>query len=600
MRTSVVLFLVPAIAACLGGEWARVQAEDSPAAYRRFLREHPGSSHAAAARERLAFLTTIRHPSREGLERFRADFPDGADIAALARAVEEAEFERARLSGSVKAYELYLEHFPNGARAERARGNAEYLRRQGFVHRPEDLSAFAERFPNSDYADEARRSLELLALSRRTQVRTVGLRVDVDPATPGAERLVRTFRDHAERAYAEAGLPLDASAEPSARPDAWIGIHHEEGPVGTGHLDAEVLAPGVAARTTVDLIRSGDARPIWAETFGFRGSAGEQRNGDSILFSARAPVFWSRFFVPVARWRTDASRRGSTPVLGDPVDVDLRGGRAVMLFSDGRFRVLDLADPLRPGVIVEYRRPLDLARFDGVRLLDDRVVVFGEGGLEVVQLEAGEARRVRALGREAVGTVRAVERWGSELFVAGSRGLARLRLDGSEALETLFAREVRDLARVGKRIAFLDDGHLILARREQLQAGLADASVRLGRGFDAQLLDVAGGLASVIGALGVSCFDVSSPGAPRALARASRRAIGRVEDAAMQGGRLFLIGERGLLVLDPRSGRVLESVDVAARQGLAAWGRHLVAVGSGSLEVVDATPWISGGEAAFR
>ena len=63
-------------------------------------------------------------------------------------------------------------------------------------------------------------------------------------------------------------------------------------------------------------------------------------------------------------------------------------------------------------------------------------------------------------------------------------------------------------------------------------------------------------------------------------------------DAAVVDGMLFLLGERGLQVFDPRTGRILESVDVDPRRRLAAWGRHLVTLDETSLQVVDATPWL--------
>ena len=62
-----------------------------------------------------------------------------------------------------------------------------------------------------------------------------------------------------------------------------------------------------------------------------------------------------------------------------------------------------------------------------------------------------------------------------------------------------------------------------------------------------------------------------------------------VHDAAIAGGRFFLLGERGLQLLDPGARAVVDSVDVAARQRLDVTGRHLVAVGSNLLQVIDTT-----------
>jgi len=64
-----------------------------------------------------------------------------------------------------------------------------------------------------------------------------------------------------------------------------------------------------------------------------------------------------------------------------------------------------------------------------------------------------------------------------------------------------------------------------------------------------------------------------------------------VHDAVRSGDRLFLLGERGLMVLDPEGRRVHESVDVQARSRADAMGRHVVTVGEDRLQVVDATPF---------
>ena len=61
----------------------------------------------------------------------------------------------------------------------------------------------------------------------------------------------------------------------------------------------------------------------------------------------------------------------------------------------------------------------------------------------------------------------------------------------------------------------------------------------------------------------------------------------------MIGDQLFLIGPRGLQVTDPSGQRVVDSVDVDARKRIEAAGRHLVIIGEKSLQVVDATPFVT-------
>jgi hypothetical protein len=51
-------------------------------------------------------------------------------------------------------------------------------------------------------------------------------------------------------------------------------------------------------------------------------------------------------------------------------------------------------------------------------------------------------------------------------------------------------------------------------------------------------------------------------------------------------------------VIEPASGRIVDSVDVGARSALGTAGGHLVAIGDGRLDVVDVAPWIARSAAA--
>ena len=55
-------------------------------------------------------------------------------------------------------------------------------------------------------------------------------------------------------------------------------------------------------------------------------------------------------------------------------------------------------------------------------------------------------------------------------------------------------------------------------------------------------------------------------------------------------GRLFLLGDRGLQMLDAKTRRVVETVDVQPRQRAARMGRFIVTVGKLGLQVVDSAP----------
>jgi hypothetical protein len=88
---------------------------------------------------------------------------------------------------------------------------------------------------------------------------------------------------------------------------------------------------------------------------------------------------------------------------------------------------------------------------------------------------------------------------------------------------------------------------------------------------------------------------VEEPVFARARARSSVEAYAEFLTEFPDGklsARVFGVGERGLQLLDPRGGRVIESADVLARSRIATLGRHLVLVGDEWLQVVDATPFL--------
>ena len=64
-----------------------------------------------------------------------------------------------------------------------------------------------------------------------------------------------------------------------------------------------------------------------------------------------------------------------------------------------------------------------------------------------------------------------------------------------------------------------------------------------------------------------------------------------MRDAVRVGGRAFLLGARGVELLDGSGRRVVETVDVAPRERVARSGRHLVIIGGQQLQVMDGLPF---------
>lgn len=588
---SLILALAMLASGCAGRAWRSTLSEDTPAAYHRYLREHPDSKYADQARARLAFVRVRSKPSPQAFEKFRKDFPDSALVEELRPHVEEAFFEQARAWGTGDAYRRFLESFPHGTHAARARGNATYLEARGFSGDLSRLAAFAAEHPASDFAAEAERSVASVGLRGRSSFDRVGLVIDVPADVPSAGRLVRLFAERAREAYRQSGIaliPMTGSTDPRLEQvGARLTVSHRERQVRTEFVQGQVVQPGVLAETTVTLAARGDQTPIWSETFSFRVPAAEVV-GESVLLHPRAwATFWEqRFFAPVASWDTRKSTRAPRQLAKAAVAVELVGSRAFVLFGDGDFQVLDVADPESPVLLGEYHRDRDLAHFEGIAALPGGVGVFGPDGIEIVSL-AGVPHRERALPRSDVGSVVGLVSLGKQLVAGGKRGLLLIGKDGS--VRTLFPREVLGLARHGERLLFTDGTSLYVASLAVLQQGRVESELRLGRGFRPARVRLAGNAAIVLGDPGLVWVDVSRPSQPRVVSRIGTEEVGEIQDASVLAGRVFLIGTRGLQVSDRSGERVVESVDVEARHRLDAGGRHVVLIGERSLQVVDAT-----------
>jgi hypothetical protein len=580
---------------CVGGAFHAAVREDTAAAYHRFLREHPDSSHADEARQRLAFARIRRKPSAEAWDEFAERWPDSPLLPQLRSVVEEAVFERARARGVAAAYREFLEQFGSGALAARARGNLAYLEEKGLGGRPDALAAFAEAYPESDYAAEAARSAAALRARGSSAFKRVGLVVSFSASSPGKERLARLFTERAVASFQRAGVqvvPLAGPDDPRAGGiPVRLTIHHEEGPVGSELAGGTVTSAGILARTTVTLAEQGVSEPIWSRTTSFKAPAPAAQPDTSVLLGAGTQLYWSSFFVPVATWNTRAAARVPASLEGRLVAVETQGERSFALYEDGTVVVLDLGDPEKPWAFATYERPRDLASFSGLRLVGDRVVLFGQDGLEIVGLDGGAPHRLRVLDRGSVGAIVAVEALDGGIVAAGQRGILFVPEGGDP--EVVLARPVRGLALRGKRLVFTDGSSIFVSTLPLLRRGRVEGDLPLGRSFDPRTIRVAGSAAVALSNVGALRLDLSNPAAPRVASRIDVKEVGELRDAAIAGGRIFLLGERGLQVSDQRGARVVESVDVAARARLGQMGRHLVMVGERYLQVVDTTPFVA-------
>jgi hypothetical protein len=580
------------LTSCAGPTWEQVRSQDTPAGYRQFIADHPRSAHAAEAKERLAVLQFEREPSLEALERFRRDHPESAAIPDMRARLETRMFDAARAAATPAAYERFLAEFPDGAQSERARGNLAFLAAGGFSGRVDALAAFAERHPASDYAAEVRRSLQGVEARRAGTFVPVGLRIEIAPGVPDASRLHNLFAQRAHEIYADAGLRIVEGGSTGAT----LVIRHDERRVDARGSDDLLARPGVLAETDVSLA-SADGGQVFEHRFQWRVPDTDVRPGGSALLAKSSSAFWEHFFVPVATWPTSAAKRAEWRAGGALAGVGGDLGRAVAVAPDGSFREIDLADPTQPRVVGQYLRAGGLARYSGARTISGRVVMYGEDGLEVVARQGGGYRRVAGFDRGVVGGVVGLEHVDGRILVAGTRGLLRVPLDGGP-VERLVERPLRGIARDGDTLYLLDDKWLYAAPVRDPRATSFFTAAELARGQEPRGLRASGGLALVVGEGGASCFALSPGGTARPLARLRISSVGHVADGAIVGGKVFLLGERGLLVVEPDSGRIVDSVDVAGTTAVGIAGGQIVTVGGDQLDVVDASPWTARGSAA--
>lgn len=578
--------------ACATSEWDRVRSEDAAAEYRRFAQLRPDSPYRDEALERAAYLELRDNPDWDAFEAFRKKYPHSDYIRRAAILFEEQSYERARQVGTAAAYQEFLQSFSDGEYATNARAAVEYLSNDGFSSNPQALTDFIRRYPNSDYGKEARRALEMMKVRQGERFGSVGLRIEIDGTVASPDRVRRTFRQRAEEAYAGSGVKLVANPAMTAAVDGWITIRHAENPTVTEVTDGKMLPPGILAETELLFTPAQSTDPIFTERFSLRVSASERRPNTSVLFSPRSEIYWTQFFVPMATWPTQLARRGHWKSDTAPRDIDLVGDRAVALFRDGSFRSIAVSDPAQPTAVAHIRPGRDLSDYEGVRRFGNAIVAYGQDGIRVMATDKeGKAGEVAAWDRGQVSAVRDLTRVGEALLVVSSRGLLRVPIRGGDPA-VLINGKLKGVAASGERVYLLDDQWLYATPIDAVRRDSIQGLARLDRGFGSVSLHVEGPIAAVVGEKEVRCFWVGGTGRAKLMSRLQRDEVGEIRDLAILGGRVFLLGSRGLQVVDPRRGAVIDSVDVDARESLSATGRLLVAGGKVGIQLVDATPWL--------
>lgn len=593
---ALVLAMVLSLGGCVGNAWQQALEEDTPAGYYRFMREHGDSEFADQAREHLDFHKLYREPTLAGYESFRRRYPTSELLPRLHPVLEKPAFEAARATGTAQAYQSFVERFPDGDLAARAEGNAIFVASEGFGGNPDRLAAFASEHPESDFAAEAVRTTEAVAAKRSAGFGAVGLVLDIDAETPERMRVRTALVDRMAKLTARFGVQLmvapDGIAPERLRdfPAARLEVRHVEAPAPRESGEGQIARPGMLGATDVVLRAKAGEAPIAQRRFELRVEDKAYVPGTSVLFSATASKYWSEFFVPIASWRNDTTVRPAISLSRPVVDLDGFGDRAVVLYEDGDFELLGLADPTRPITLARYARGEDYKKWSGIRSMGGRIAIYGEEGLEFVRFTAKGAIAERTWSRGQIGRVLSITPVGDALVIASAKGLQVLDPKTDE-MRRVMRRVIKSVDALGETLVFVDGESVYLSTLPLLAQNRVIAQLKLGRTFGPNNVRVLDRAAVITGPGGALVVDLQNPDKPKAIAKLSSREVGEVVDASRVRGRTFLVGERGLQLLTRRLDRVEETIDVGDRDRVSVMGRHLVTSSAAGIQVVDSTPW---------
>ena len=596
LRTILVPVLVSLmLTSCLSGSWYSVEKRNNLADYRRFIQKNPDSRHIAKAEEYMAVLKLERNLTLDGFDNFKVKYPDSKLADPLRDQLEPLAFNRARFAGTSAGYTQFLALYPEGPNAARALGNMAYLKAGGFSNGTKGLAEFAQSHPSSDYTTEALKSVQALELKARRQFKRVGLTVRVSPGTPGKARLVSAFTDRARRRFKSAGYQMvdvpesQTQSQRAKNPRAHLVIEYKEAPTKAKLENGNFSRPGMLATTRVSLYADLADKPIWQRVFRKRLDSEQHSDGSSVVLNPNALSFWQSFFVPVASWPNRVVLRKPVTAEREIIAIDSAGDRTAILFDNGEFQLLELANSEAAFPLAKYSRPKDFTRWNGIKILGKRVVIYGEDGLEVVGFSKSGPRKLGAQERQAVGSIAAVVPFGKELILASSRGLLMIDHNGGNP-RRLLRRPIKGLARVKDSLVFTDGESVIISNLELLGHRQVEHKIELGYEFAPYRVVGFGHLAAVLGNGGVVVINLKNPGKPKIVSRLSMKKLGQVEDLVAVAGRLFVLGNRGLQLLDAKFRRVVETVDIQPKQHAARLGRFIVAAGKQGLQVVDSAP----------
>ncbi len=589
-----VLALVASTVGCADTSWEGTQKANTVAAYTRFLRENPTSPYAGTAEERIAFLRVMTRLSIPGYEQFVQAYPQSSLTAELKAAMEPLFFERARTANSAEAYQQFLSEYPAGQLTARAKGNLAYvemIRSQPSVALIRD---FLREHPESDFAADAQRSVDLVAFKSETTVKHLGIRVEVAPNAAQPQRVRRGFVSVVAKNYREHGIEvtlIPTGSEPSPDMDGWIRLDYDEAQASGTFGGSTILA-----RCRVRLYNNAAPNePIWDRTFEAPAEhllKGTYSRDKTVFGNSRYP-FWSQFFVPVSTWASTEARVQRLDYLEDVKAIDMRGDRVGVLFARGGFDLIDVSSPLDPRVIDRYRRDDDLSNWSGIKLVDEKhVLIYGPDGAELVERTDEKPVSLGKWEVAEVGAILSADAYDDTVLIAGNKGVFAIRTSS----ERMAAHRLLEGMYVGidvqkPYIYLVQPTRVEVTSPKHLLRHLTGSAVALSDGFTARGSRIAGNSLVVFGKDDAIQLSLANPARPKMVAHMEVSKVGHLADVVSDGSRTYLLGDRGLQIATEDGQGVTDSIQVHGSQSVAQRGRYLFVAGERTLEVVDMGPY---------
>jgi hypothetical protein len=579
---------------CADATWEGAQSANTVASYSRFLRDNPTSEHAKDAEEHIAALRVLAHQTIEAHEKFLETYPQSALIPDLHRAMEPLYFQRARSANTPESYQTFLSEYPDGELARRANGDLAYVKMLETHPSIATMREFMRQYPESDFATDAQRSLDLVAFKRETAITHLGIRIEVSPNTAQPQRVRRGFVAIAAKEYREHGVDvtfIPTGAEPTPDMDGWLRLDYEESTASGTFGGATVLA-----RCRVRLYhKSSPKDPIWDRTFEAPAEhivKGNYSRDKTVFGNSRYP-FWNQFFVPIALWASTEARVQRLDYLEDVRAMDMRNDRVALLFSRGGFDLVDVSSPLDPQVVDRFRREDDLSNWTGIRIVDDKhVLIYGPDGAELIERTAEKPVSRGRWEVAEIGAIQAADIWGDTALLAGSKGVYAVRLS-SERLASHRLLEGSFVAlEVHKPFIYLArPNRAEVTTPRHLLRHLTGSPVTFPDNFVAKGGRISGKSFFVFGKDAAIEISLANPSHPQSLGPLTADKVGHVSDFVSDSDHSYMLGDRGLQIADVQARTVAETIQVHGDKVMAMSGRYVFVAGQRTLEVVDVGPY---------